>query len=212
MERGYVGAAALFSKLLAVIQLASAGDPGSVREEPDTYAQGGTVSGLTGQIVISADDQLEITDNGNFTFERMLEDGSNYLVEVISEPLRFDCEVTPEAGVIAGQAVYDLNINCETNASAEVFALDRLHRVRITTPGGMAGLELDTIRANYSIATPVETPTTDVLFPQRGLSTGRLHHFHPDGTATTVEKVGSKMQGNTSRQYPIDQEAEPNRP
>ena len=128
------GAAALFSKLLAVIQLASAGDPGSVREEPDTYALGGTVSGLgPGQtLVISAgDDQLEITDNGNFTFERMLEDGSNYLVEVISEP-RALTVVTPEAGVIAGQAVYDLNINCETNASAEVFALDRLHRVRIT--------------------------------------------------------------------------------
>ncbi len=211
------GAAALFSKLLAVIQLASAGDPGSVREEPDTYALGGTVSGLgPGQtLVISAgDDQLEITDNGNFTFERMLEDGSNYLVEVISEPPRFDCEVTPEAGVIAGQAVYDLNINCETNASAEVFALDRLHRVRITmTLEEWRAFELDTIRANYSIrnasgdASPLTSYSHSEVYRQADFT-----YFHPDGTATTVEKVGFKMQGNTSRQYPIDQEAEPNRP
>ncbi len=217
------GATALFAQLLAVVQLVGTGDAGDLREAPGdpdaspSYALGGTVTGLAADqtlVIAQGDVQLVISGNGRFTFPELVADGASYQVDVIAEPPRLDCEVTPASGIIAGQNINDLAIACQTNASAEVFALDRLHHIRLTmTLEEWRAFELDTIRANYSVrdasgdASPLTSYSHSEVYRQADFT-----YFHPDGTATTVEKVGFKMQGNTSRQYPIDQEAQPNRP
>ena len=217
------GPAALLTKLLATLQLVSAGDTTELSKQPDdpnapaAYSVGGVVSGLDdgSSLIIALDgQQLEITGNGGFVFPSKLEDLSPYQIDIIREPPRVDCDIDTDSGTLTGQDVGDIGIVCGTNASAQVFALDRLHRVRITmTLEEWRAFELDTIRANYSIrdasgdASPLTSYSHSEVYRQADFT-----WLNGDGSEIQVEKVGFKMQGNTSRQYPIDQDAQPNRP
>lgn len=82
------------------------------------YAIGGTVAGLPDgdQVVLtnSAGDELNLKDNGPFSFPQLLDDGSDYLVKVTSQPGRenFICELENASGTLAGTSVTDLLVDC----------------------------------------------------------------------------------------------------
>ena len=62
-----------------------------------TYSVGGTVSGLTGTVVLqdNGGDNLSVTANGSFSFPAKLASGAAYSVTVLTQPSGQTCAVTP---------------------------------------------------------------------------------------------------------------------
>jgi len=88
----------------------------------DTYNIGGTLSGLAiGNSLIlqnNGGDDLTITANGNFAFATALDDGSSYLITILSGPNnrpKQSCTLINNNGVVAGANIGNLGINCTTN-------------------------------------------------------------------------------------------------
>ncbi len=86
----------------------------------DTYAVGGTLSGLVGSGLVLQDnlgDNLSLSANGTFTFAAPVADGSAYGVTVLTQPASptQTCTVTGGNGTIAGGPVSNVGISCVTN-------------------------------------------------------------------------------------------------
>lgn len=83
-----------------------------------TYAVGGTVSGLTGSLVLqnNGGDALGVSANGPFAFATAISDGSAYAVTVSSQPSGQTCEVASGAGTIAGADVSNVSVTCADTA------------------------------------------------------------------------------------------------
>ena len=174
------------------------------------FSVGGSITGLKSNrpIVLSlGDQQLSIQEGESFVFPDELEEGAEYEVSIAVEPPRFDCEISNNSGTIAEQDVDDIEIHCETNDSFDLFSLNRLHSIKLTmTVDEWRAFELDTIRANYSVknadgrANPLTSFSHSEVYRQADFA-----YLDDDGTEiASMPKVGFKMQGNTSRQYPID--------
>ena len=104
-------------------------DTGSVTEvcfipsfvSGDTYAVGGTVSGLAaGNDVVlqnNAGDDLLVAADGSFTFSTEVADTFGYDVTVLTQPSdpNQTCSVTNGSGTIAGADVTNVEVDCVTN-------------------------------------------------------------------------------------------------
>lgn len=89
--------------------------------EPDTYAVGGTVSGLLPDTAVNLrleaggeSEGLKISGNGPFAFARTFEDGTSYRVTVEEQPTDRGCIVDGAEGAIAGADVTSIVITCQT--------------------------------------------------------------------------------------------------
>src|SRR6266852_4419088 len=82
-----------------------------------TYRVGGTISGLSGTVVLQDNgaDNLSRSVNGLFTFATALADGSTYSVTVLSQPAGQTCTVANGSGTIAGANVTNAAVSCTTN-------------------------------------------------------------------------------------------------
>jgi len=210
----------------ALIACGGGGSPAATPPAPSAtttpsqtgFSVGGSITGLKSNrpIVLSlGDQQLSVQEGGSFVFPDVLEEGAEYEVIIAAEPPRFDCEISNNSGTIAEQDVDDIEIYCETNDSFDLFSLNRLHSIKLTmTVDEWRAFELDTIRANYSVknadgrANPLTSFSHSEVYRQADFA-----YLDDDGTEiASMPKVGFKMQGNTSRQYPIDTSAETNKP
>ncbi len=83
-----------------------------------TYTVGGTVSGLTGSLVLQNNGGNSVTVNadGGFTFTTALANGADYSVSVASQPPGQTCAVTggTGTGTISGANVSSVQVNCAT--------------------------------------------------------------------------------------------------
>lgn len=86
-----------------------------VRNAP-LYTIGGTVSGLTGTLVLrnNGGDERTISANGPFTFATSLPAGSAYNVTVASQPFGQTCTVSGAFGTVGSANVTTVNVNCTT--------------------------------------------------------------------------------------------------
>ncbi len=101
------------------------GDVGNVDVScvTDTYAVGGTVTGLAGSglvLQLNGGGDLAIGADGAFAFPAELTDGSNYAVTVLSQPATPSqtCTLANAAGTIASADVGDVAVTCSTNTFA----------------------------------------------------------------------------------------------
>ena len=108
----------LFSLFLAVMPAAcgssDGGDGGdSGGSSTDSYTIGGTVTGLTGTVVLqnNGGDDLTVTDE-SFVFGTELNDGADYNVEVLSHPTGQTCTVSNGSGTVSGDNVSDVTVTC----------------------------------------------------------------------------------------------------
>ena len=78
------------------------------------HAIGGTVSGLTGTVVLvlSGVEQLSITSDGPFTFSTTFRPGRTYVVNVVSQPAGLVCNVQNGGGKMPAADVTDIVVNC----------------------------------------------------------------------------------------------------
>ena len=82
---------------------------------PDPVSIGGNVSGLEGSGLVlqnNGKDDLEITENGAFTFATKLTPGNTYFVTVAVQPTDQVCTVTNGRGTVPSENVTDIAVTC----------------------------------------------------------------------------------------------------
>jgi hypothetical protein len=82
------------------------------------YTVSGSVSGLTGEIILqnnSADD-VTLTGDGTFTFATSVIDDTAFKVTIKSQPSNLTCSVGNGSGTINGATISDVSVTCSTNA------------------------------------------------------------------------------------------------
>jgi hypothetical protein len=73
------------------------------------YSVGGTVSGLDGTVVLQLNgaNDLELIENGDFTFAKKLADRNDYSVDVLTHPLLQLCSIENGKGKLKNQNITD---------------------------------------------------------------------------------------------------------
>lgn len=93
------------------------------------YSVGGTVTGLSGSVVMqnNGGDDLTVSADGTFTFSELLVDGAAYSVAVSEQPDGQLCTVGGESGTVSGANVTDVQVSCDSRAITNkiVFHSDR---------------------------------------------------------------------------------------
>jgi hypothetical protein len=106
--------------LIAALLLASMGCASASGSTGATaqYTVGGTVSGLSGALVLADNggDRLNLRGSGTFTFNRPLVDGAAYNVTVVTSPARQTCTVLGGLGTVVAADVTGVTVACATNA------------------------------------------------------------------------------------------------
>jgi hypothetical protein len=82
-----------------------------------SYTIGGSVSGLTGTVVLqdNGGNNLTLNTNGGFTFSAALASGGRYSVSVQTQPAQQTCVVSDGAGTLGSANVTNVGIECTTN-------------------------------------------------------------------------------------------------
>lgn len=86
-----------------------------ISPQPSTYLIGGSVSGLPSgaKLTLSlGSEQLDVTSNGYFAFETMLDDGEGYQVAIATQPNGATCTLSNGSGMVDGADVSDLSVSC----------------------------------------------------------------------------------------------------
>src|SRR5207248_2040170 len=78
------------------------------------YSVGGTVSGVSGTVVLqdNGGDDLSVSSNGAFTFATRLASGAAYNVTVKTNPSGQTCRVSNGAGTVASANVTNVGVSC----------------------------------------------------------------------------------------------------
>lgn len=93
-----------------------------------SYTLGGTITGLTGNLVLQnngSDDLLRLI-NGGFAFATLIPNGSSYNVTILTQPAGQVCTLSNATGTVAGAAVTNIGITCVTNTYAIGFTISGL--------------------------------------------------------------------------------------
>ena len=91
-------------------------DPGTA---PGAYSVGGTVSGLSGTVVLrnNGGDRLSVSSNAAFTFVQSMAKGAAYDVTVEASPTGQTCSVSGAAGTVASANVTSVVVTCSTTTT-----------------------------------------------------------------------------------------------
>jgi sugar lactone lactonase YvrE len=84
----------------------------------NTYSIGGSVSGLTGTVVLQANngDNLTVAADGTFTFATKVAYGNPYSITVLTQPTGQTCSVSSGAGTVSSSNVGNVAVVCSVNA------------------------------------------------------------------------------------------------
>ena len=87
-----------------------------------TYTVGGSVSGLSGTVVLqdNGGDNLSVAANGPFTFATPLASGAAYAVTVASSPAGQTCTVSSGSGTVGSANVTSVAVTCTSAATYTV--------------------------------------------------------------------------------------------
>jgi sugar lactone lactonase YvrE len=144
---------------------------------PTLYSIGGSVSGLSGTLVLQlngADDRT-IATNGIYSFLRPLAAGTSYSVTIRTQPSGQACTVSNATGVVPATPVININVACS---------------VRYTVGGLVSGLGSGTLALRLNGNNEL-TVTTDGPFTfATGLNNGAIYSVsvsaQPPGQTCTV--------------------------
>ena len=85
------------------------------------FSVGGTVSGLSGTLVLqnNAGDDLSLTTNGSFTFTTALDDGTAYAVTIKTQPDTQTCYLSNISGTISSANITNVTVACYDSGSLD---------------------------------------------------------------------------------------------
>ncbi|MCC5014934.1 DUF1566 domain-containing protein [Legionella sp. 31fI33] len=83
----------------------------------NAFNVGGTVSGLSGTVVLqnNGTDDLFINNNGSYTFSTQVAQGAGYNVSILTQPVTQTCTITNGSGTMGGMDVTNVDVNCINN-------------------------------------------------------------------------------------------------
>jgi hypothetical protein len=84
----------------------------------NTFTLGGTVSGLSGTVILqhAGGEALSISANGDFAFPTPVAEGNTYAVSVKTQPVGGTCTVTQGSGIVGSANVSNVAVACVANA------------------------------------------------------------------------------------------------
>ena len=87
---------------------------------PASYSIGGTVSGLSGTVVLqdNGGNDLSVSANGSFTFSTPVAAGGSYSVTVKTNPSGQSCTVASGSGTVGSANVTSVAVTCTTNSGS----------------------------------------------------------------------------------------------
>ena len=105
----------------------------------NTHTIGGTVTGLSGTVVLqnNAGDDLSVSTNGSFTFATPITLGAAYAVTVLTQPQTSFCTISSGSGTVNGD-VNTVAVTCSGAAPKTVFITSTDHQGNL---GGIAGAD-----------------------------------------------------------------------
>lgn len=114
------GVALLLVAALAIVGLGGGVTPASAATDacgsstPQDYTVGGSVSSLTGTVVLTLNgsDNLTLTSNGPFTFSTPVASGATYTVTVATQPATQTCTVTNGSGTVTATNITNVQVAC----------------------------------------------------------------------------------------------------
>jgi hypothetical protein len=116
-QSGVAGICRLTISIIAIAALTACNSGGSSKK----YTIGGTISGLTGTVVLqnNGSDSLTTSTNGSFTFAGKVKKNKPYAVTVTTQPAGQTCVVTNGAGTATAN-VTNVTVTCTTNPTYSV--------------------------------------------------------------------------------------------
>lgn len=160
--------------LIAAALLAACGGGGSSgggnSSPTPTYSISGTVSGLSGTLVLqnNGGDDLTLTADGRFNFATSVTNGAAYAVTVLTQPAAQNCSIANGTGTIAAANISDVAVTCSmldvtapvtTAAPAVSGTTDTATTLSVT---------IDENGTGYYLAVPFGTPAPTAAEVQTG--------------------------------------------
>ena len=141
-----------------VVGIASAG---TTNNHANTFSVGGTVSGLSGTVVLQQNgtDDLSINANGAFTFASPVAEGATYNVTVLTQPASETCTVTNGSGIMGGSNVTNVVVTCSTNTFSVGGTVSGLSGTVVLQQNGTDDLSINANGA-FTFASPVAEGAT----------------------------------------------------
>ena len=112
---------------------------------PSTYSVGGTVSGLSGTMVLqnNAGDDLSVAASGPFVFGTLLASGAAYNVTVKTSPAGQICTTANAAGTVASANITNITITCASGTAGTQIVF------RSTDANGVASYDVTSADNGY---------------------------------------------------------------
>jgi Pentaxin family. len=108
-----------FSSIVANHTISATFSANSI-SSPTTYTIGGTISGLSGTVILqnNGGDNLNISANGSFIFSTPLNNSVGYAVTVLTNTSGQTCAVANGSGIISAANVNNISVSCANNSTA----------------------------------------------------------------------------------------------
>ena len=150
----------------------------------NSYSVGGTVSGLSGSMVLqdNGGNNLTVSTNGIFNFSAAVPYGSAYSVTIFTQPSGQTCTVTGSSGTVNAN-VSSVAVACTTNSGLSAGQ----NVMPIIVDGGPAGVDA------------MNTPYTSVTLCTPGTSTCQtIDHIIVDTGSTGLRIIASALSSSLS--------------
>ncbi len=141
---------------LATLVATLAGCGGGGTGQPASYTVGGTVTGLSGTVVLqdNAGDDLSVSASGPFTFHTAVASGAHYAVTVRTQPAGQTCSVAHGVGTISSANVTGVEVTCATDTYLIGGNVSGLSGTVVLQNGGGNDLAI-TANGPFHFSTPV---------------------------------------------------------
>lgn len=155
---------------LALSLYGCGGGGGGNPPPPQIYTLGGTVSGLTGSVVLKNNgaNSLSLSSSAAFTFPGSSANGTAYSVTVASQPANQSCTISHSSGVIENSNVTNIGVACVTNAYTVGGTVTGLgdESGLVLTNGGSDATEIPSVAVTFTMNTAVTTGTSYAISVQ----------------------------------------------
>ncbi len=120
----------------------------SVTCAADAYTVGGTVSGVSGTVVVQDNgiNSLSLSTNGAFTFSSSVAEGGTYNITVQTQPAIQTCTVANGSGIMGSSNVTNVTVICSTNNTT----LSASSTATIPVTGGSGALTITNTGTTYT--------------------------------------------------------------
>jgi multisubunit Na+/H+ antiporter MnhB subunit len=149
----------------------------------NAYTVGGTVSGLSGTVVLrnNGTNATSISSNGSFTFSTPIAQGSTYAVTVQTQPSTQTCTVSNGTGTMGGTDVTNVSVTCSTNEYTVGGTISGLTGTLTLLNNGSDALTTST-DGNFTFTTPITDGSTYAVTVQTQPSTQTCTVNNASGT------------------------------